>query len=282
MTTTNNRRVAVQRYVDACRTRISPFIRRHFSFKGTFALHRLALGADLWRAPLNTLLAVPAFFVVLFARILRRVNLDSPAKWLERLPLGVATSVEREVERLVLTEILALPVAYRRTLTEKDPLSELLRRYARSRSAVSELGVNVLMLCVGALVFHELTPGSISTATTMAEALAERAAIEAFPLGSWLGQGFNSVFPVSSTPLEIAIAVSVTVTVVAVLSTFVGIIADPLQAVLGLHRRRLERLVDTLERRILGATAEFHPKDAYFARLVDFVDAARAAATLLP
>ena len=201
--------------------------------------------------------------------------------WLERLPLGVTTAVEREIERLILTEILALPVTFRRTLTEKAPLSRLLRRYVRTRSAASELAVNVLMLCVGALVFHQLTPGSISTGAVMAGALTERAAIDAFPLGVWAGKAFYAVFPVGWSSLDVGIAVAVTVGVVALLSSFIGIVADPVQSALGIHRRRLERLIDALERRLHGKGTDFNPKDAYFARLVDLVDAARAAGTLL-
>ena len=276
------RRSTAERYIESCRNRIPTFIGRHFSFRGALALHKAALGADLWRAPLNTLLAVPAFFIALTARVLQRVKLDTPAMWLERLPVGVMTAVQREIERLVLTEVLALPVEFRHTLTSNSPLAVMVRRYARTRSAATELGVNVLMLCAGALVFRELTPGSISAGTTMAGALTERAAIEAFPLGSWAGQAYYAVFPVSATPVDIGIAVALTMGVVALLSSFAGVLVDPLQAALGLHRRRLERLIDTLERRILGADANFRPRDAYFARLVDLVDAARAAGSLLP
>ncbi len=282
MSTTTDRRAAAQRYIDTCRSRIPSFVARHFSLRGTLALHRAAFWGDIWRAPLNTLLAVPAFFIYLAARVLRLARLELAANRLECLPLGVTTAVEREIERLILTEILALPVAFRRTLTEKAPLSRLLRRYARTRSAASELAVNISMLCVGALVFHQLTPGSISTGAVMAGALAERAAIEAFPLGAWAGKAYYAVFPVSWSLSDVGIAVSVTVGVVALLSSFIGLVADPVQTVLGTHRRRLERLIGTLEHRILGKGADFNPKDAYFARLVDLVDAARAAGTLLP
>ena len=138
------------------------------------------------------------------------------------------------------------------------------------------------MLGIGALVFQQLTPGSLSTGTVMVEALAEHTAIEAFPLGAWAGEAYYSVFPVSWSLSDIGIAVVATFGLVAVLSTFVGILADPLQVALGIHRRRLRRFVDALERRMLGEGSDFAPKDAYVARLVDLVDGARAAGTLLP
>lgn len=282
MSTTDDRRAAAQAYIDACRRRIPAFVGRHFSIKGTLALHRGAIGGDLWRAPLNTLLAVPAFLVLVTALALRAVGAKSVAARLQRLPLGATTAVQRRVEQLILTELLALPVAIRATLTEESPLARLLRRYARTRNAATELTLNVLMLCIGFLVFDRLTPGSLSTGTVLAEALAEQSAIDAFPLGTWAGELYYSLFPPSWTLMDVGLAVVVTLSVVALLSSFVGVLTDPVQAALGIHRRRLGRLVDAIERRLVAEGPDYHPKDPYFARLVDLVDAARAAGTLLP
>lgn len=282
MSATSNQRASARRYVEACRKRIPRFVQRHFTLNGTLALHRAALGGDLWRSPVNTLLAVPAFLVRLIACLARCVRLEAFADRLDRLPLGVLTSVDRRVEALIVSELLALPVIVRGALSGHAPLSQLLRRYVRTRSAMSELGVNVVLLCTGALVFHRLTPGSLSTGTAMAQMLAEHSAIEAFPLGSWAGEAYYALFPVSWSFPDVAVGIGATLGVVALLSTFVGILVDPLQTVLGIHRRRLERFVDALERLLLGGGGDFKPKDAYLARLVDLADAARAAGTLLP
>lgn len=282
MLATNNHTTVAQRYIDACRGRIPAFVTRHFSFRGSLELHRAALGGDLWRAPVNTLLAVPAFFIRVLACLLRCLRLKTPAGWLERLPLGVATAVDRRIEDLILAELLALPISVRATLIEQSPLSVLLRQYVRTRGAVSELGVNATMLCIGALVFGRLTPGSLSTGTVMAQEMSERTAIDEFPLGTWVGEVYYAIFPASWSSADIAIAILVTIGTVAMLSTFVGILADPLQAAFGIHRRRLNRLLNALERRMVGTQADFKSKDAYFARLVDIVDAARATGSLLP
>lgn len=282
MSATESQRAAAQRYIDACRQRIPVFVRRHFSFRGALALHRHAIGGDLWRAPLNTLLAVPAFLILVTSLVLRVVGLKSRAMRLQRLRLGVTTATQRRVEDLILVELLALPGALRTTLTETSPLMRLLRRYACTRSAATELSLNVLMLCAGVLIFDRLTPGSLSTGTVLAEALTRQSAVEAFPLGAWAGELYYTAFPPGWELADVGLAVLVTLAVVALLSSFVGILTDPVQAALGIHRRRLERLVDEVEHRLLGEDAEFHPKDPYFARLVDLVDAARAAGTLLP
>jgi hypothetical protein len=59
----------------------------------------------------------------------------------------------------------------------------------------------------------------------------------------------------------------------AALSAFAGLVADPVQRHLGLHRRRLERLVNALERHWLeGSGAGFVVRDHYAARLLGLLD----------
>jgi hypothetical protein len=57
-----------------------------------------------------------------------------------------------------------------------------------------------------------------------------------------------------------------------VLAAFSGIVADPVQRVLGLHRRRLLRLIDALERHFSSATGNFVARDHYIARLLSLFE----------
>ncbi len=50
---------SIRRYFDKRRARIPEFVDKTFSFKGATALHGHALGHDLWRAPLNIVMAGP-------------------------------------------------------------------------------------------------------------------------------------------------------------------------------------------------------------------------------
>ena len=64
----------------------------------------------------------------------------------------------------------------------------------------------------------------------------------------------------------------------AVLAAFSGVITDPLQRRLGLHRRRLSRLLDALERGLCSERAQHVTmRDHYIARLVDLFDLAALA-----
>src|SRR5690349_8450840 len=102
-------RDAMRRYFAERRERIGPFVDRHFSLRGTARLHRRAVGWDLLKAPANLFLAVPNVGAKLAAAGLEKAGASRPAKRLREARLLFETSVGREVEWLVMTELLELP-----------------------------------------------------------------------------------------------------------------------------------------------------------------------------
>ena len=59
----------------------------------------------------------------------------------------------------------------------------------------------------------------------------------------------------------------------AILTTFSGIVTDPLQVKLGIHQKRLKKIVVSLEKELKGKTkSEFKLRDVYVARIFDFMD----------
>jgi hypothetical protein len=62
-----------------------------------------------------------------------------------------------------------------------------------------------------------------------------------------------------------------------VAAAFSGLIADPVQRRLGLHERRLHRMLDALERQMFDPSAPgFVVHDHYVARLLDLFDVTSA------
>jgi hypothetical protein len=56
-------------------------------------------------------------------------------------------------------------------------------------------------------------------------------------------------------------------------AAFSGVIFDPAQAAVGLHRRRLYKLLDHLQRDVtLSTQSSFRPKDRFVARILDMFD----------
>ena len=303
---------AIRRYLDGTRARIDPFVDDHFSFSGACAMHRKAVGWDLLRAPVNVLLAVPQVLVLLGAGLTRRAGWRRAADWLSRRHLLLETDVAREIDWLVHAELLRLPFRQGARTSARDALAEAvfgdprieaagheaietLRRrssdedfrrdledklavYTGSRSAASELTTATVSVAIGATAFKQLTPGVVSLGPALATAAAQQAAIASFPLGAGLGSLWYGVFPVTPSPLT-TIGVSVGLALAfSVLSAFAGIVADPVQRRLGIHQRRLRRLVAAIERNLGGDGPErFVVRDHYVARILDVADLLRVA-----
>jgi hypothetical protein len=107
----------------------------------------------------------------------------------------------------------------------------------------------------------------------LAAAIAQQAAIAAFPLGVSLGAVWYGLFPAVAGPGLLAATTGSVFLGGALLAAFSGIITDPLQRRFGLHRQRLMRLLDTLEAGLSGdANHNWVVRDQYVARLVDLFD----------
>jgi len=298
---------AMRAYFAERRARIAPFIDRHFSVAGTAALHRKAVGWDLLRAPANLLLALPNAGAKLVAGGLDAAGARRAATRLRSVRLLLATDVGREIQWLVMTDLLELPWLVGERLSRRDALAEailadprveaiarpalaaigrhrsdeafrarletMLGTYADTRAAAAEIATALTFAGTGALGIHQMTPGAMTLGPALAGIMAQQAAIAAFPLGSTLGGLWYAAFPAVASPALVAGLTAGLMLGAAVLTAFAGILADPLQRRLGLHRRRLERLVAALEREWMeGRDGVFVVRDHYAARLVDLVD----------
>ena len=112
-----------RRYFAERRSRIKPFIDAHFSLTGTLALHRSAVGWDIARAPLNLSLAAPQLAMQIGAKAAGRLGASKAEALLKRSIL-LETSVSREIEWLVHTELLELPITQKKRQSRHDALSE--------------------------------------------------------------------------------------------------------------------------------------------------------------
>jgi hypothetical protein len=284
---------------------IDAFVRRHFTWPGTLRLHRAAVGGDVWRTPANVFLSPVFVLTRLAAWICDRLRLARAAAWLRNRRLQVRTAVAAKVEVAVLTEFLDVPLDRADTVPDREALCrailaaprlrEVIRRrgtvagtqamaariagvigdYASTRSAIAEFTTALITLAIGAIVFQAVTPGVISMAPGVAEAVSRGTAIAAFPLGATLGGVWYGIFPFGPSPwLIVAIGAGLLI-IGSLVTAFAGVIADPVQALLGVHRRRLMRLFDTLDAEIGGRDDKpFAVREHLLARIFDLWDAA--------
>jgi len=301
----------VTRYFLDRRAKVTAFVDRNFSLRGSLDLHRAAVGWDIARAPLNLAMAAPQAGLILAAQAARKLGASRLAAELSGKRLVVHTAVGREIGWRLHTELLKLPyrdserTATRDVLAEtilSDPrvvaaltpaleaigargddpalrrrLEEAMAEYARTRAAATEITTALLSLSTGALALRQLTPGALSLGPTLAAAIAQRAAVMSFPMGGALGSVWYALFPVAPSAVLVAGLTGGLLAASTVAAAFAGVVADPVQRKLGLHQRRLRRMLDALERRMRDPAAPgFVVHDHYVARLLDLFDVAGA------
>ena len=269
-------RDAVQRHIESRRRRIDSFVDRHFTFGGSVALHWRALGWNLLRAPANLFLAGPALAVQLITWAARRGGMVRVAAWLAGSRLLLQTEVAREIEWLVATELLEIPCRWQNRVSDRDALAETIladeraaallvvpagadpdfrRRlaaaavesYLGSRTATAEIATGFVAAGLGILVVKQTTPGLVTLSSALAAMIAQQMAIAAFPFGASLGGLWYSLFPATAGPELLTATTAGVFLGGAMLAAFFGVVTDPLQRRLGLHRARLQRLLQILE-----------------------------------
>jgi hypothetical protein len=297
----------IRRYFAARRERVRPFVDRHFSLLGTLHIHRAALGLDVLRAPANLLLAAPHAGMKALGAAAGKFGAKRISGDLERRSLLLRTDVARRIEALIVTELLELPyrsaagASSRDALAEAilhdphitalaeqafaaiapragDPvfrarLAEAMSSYAATRAAAAEITTSLLTLSSGAMALKQLTPGAVTLGPALAALMAQQAAIASFPLGASLGGLWYAMFPAAPSVLLVTSLTGGLMAGAACLAAFAGVIADPIQRRLGLHERRLRRMLDALERQMLDPAAPAYAvHDHYVARLLDLLD----------
>ncbi len=301
----------VRRYFHDRRLRVDEFVDRNFSLAASLRLHRAAVGWDIARAPLNLTMAAPQVGLLLAARAAGKLGARRVAARLGSKRLTVHTAVGKELAWRLHADLLELPFQDNERAATRDAMAETilsdprvtaaltpvleaigtrgddpdLRRrldaalteYARTRSAATEIATALLSLSTGALALKKLTPGALTLGPSLAALIARRAAVMSFPFGGALGSVWVTLFPVAPSAVLVTALTGGLLAASTVAAAFAGVVADPVQRRLGLHQRRLRRMLDALERQMQDPAAPgFVVHDHYVARLLDLFDVAGA------
>jgi len=300
-------------YIASRQARIPAFAERHFSFRGTFALHRKTLAKDAYKIPLNMLWSLPAFLAQTAGAGLEKLGARRLGQALGKVPAGLGTEYQKEINWLIQTELLELPCSDgMRTSTQdalleailndpdlsarcagylaaigqqsqtpefRDALESTLAEYGKSKLAVSELAGNLINLATGYAVSKTATPGMLSAGGALAAAVAQQVAVANFWLGPALGAWYYGVFPATASMGLIAASTGALMAATGILAALSLVVVDPLLAKTGFHRRRLERFVQALGEELAGpGQGPYRVKDHYLARVLDLVDLLKLAA----
>ena len=297
---------AVARWAIDAHARVPGFVERQFGLRGSLSLHRHSLGWDLARAPVNAFGSVLTAGKNLAAAGLAAGGGRRPARRLREINLLLDTDLGRELEWRIQTEVLILPIRQKHRAFTRDTLleavladsevafylAETLRELARrgdapefrerledtlntylgSRAAASDITVSLLAAASGFAAYQQVTPGVAALSSSLAGTIAYHSAVSGFWAGPWAGSLYYTAVGVSTPPLLAAGVFTGLLVPAAVLAAFAGVVADPVQKRFGLHRRRLDRLVDTVAGRLRRENAYLPVRDHYVARLMDLVD----------
>lgn len=247
------------------------FVAARYGLRGTIALHRAAIGLDLLRAPVNVALS-PLFLVLrLAAMLLRQCRARRAANWLGARQVFLTTDVARQIEADLKDLFGRLEDQGIAPRAPELTIRNAIEGYAESRNAVSEITTSILVLLAGYLLFYQATPGIFSLAGPVAEMRAHSQAIADFALGSWAGGVWYSIFPAELSTAELVLTGIILSVLASLVTTFAGIVADPVQVWSGIHARRLLRMLARLDRQQGASGLE---REHIIARIGDLGDLA--------
>ncbi|MCF8481917.1 MAG: hypothetical protein K9H25_15940 [Rhodospirillum sp.] len=304
---------AAVRYLEARRARIHAFTERTYSLGASLKLHRKAFGWDIARAPANMALALPQVVVsgtgwglgklgrrwapaarageklgrttlMLSTEVGRELTFRLFDEFLE-MPMednkgrrvtkdALATEILADPRIQALTEAVAREVAARRGDPEfRAKLESNLAAYVGGRTAAAELVNAFVCAGTGVALAHNLTPGTWGLSTLLAGIVAQHFAVVGFPLGATLGSAWYGLFPAAASGAVMGATFATVAGAASVVGAFAGVVADPLQKRLGIHQRRLGKLVDSLEGDLRGGVGKpLVLRDHYLARVFDLMD----------
>lgn len=300
----------MRRYFATRRERVTWFVDRHFTLRGSARMHRRAFGLDLLRAPANVALVIPKAATLMLAWACERAGAQRAGRWLAEHPRFLQTDLARELNWLFFSELLELPYADGPRCWQRDALAETVLEdeevaslrhallaaaaerygagearqrleqavasYLGARAAVADITNSVLLSGTAALAFQAFAPGALSFGPVVAASLTQQAAVASFPFGATLGSAWYAMVPARPSFELVMVSTTAVVLAAALLATFSGVLADPVQRRLGMHRRRLLRLLRHLEEDFLAIEPQrFTVRDHYAARLIDLVELLR-------
>jgi len=238
---------------------------------------------------------------------------------LEKIPRGFETDIQKEVKWLIYTELLELPYSHYSKVNKKSKTSEhdallneilvqpdirdiitlqltqihekslvpdfrsslerKLREYTYSRTAAEDLSGSILTLALGYVAFHTFSPGAISSGLALATSIAQKLATSSFWLGSSIGTRYYGMFPITPSKKLFLVSTASIMAALAIITTFSGVLTDPLQSRLGIHQKRLQKFISSLEEDLKAKqNKEYQIKDQYVVRIFDIIDLLKAAA----
>ena len=267
----------IEQYIADCRSRVDGFVQRHFSLQETIALQKQSLVSDLLCHPVNALWAIPSLFLKKLIEIPMKLGWRSGADLIPILPTGLKTRYQKEIERLIATELLEWPCTMGdrqastngllerikqhkqvgslrasgalsdEALRELSDIPHLIAEHSAGRALVLDTTATVLTLVTGWLFFGDHSLGISGMGDQIAGNRAKDKAASTFVFGASLGSTFYSVFPPKPSFWEVVGATLIVGLFITAMSLLVGLLSDPCLKRVGFQHTQLNSLIDAVE-----------------------------------
>jgi hypothetical protein len=219
-------------------------------------LQRPTLWFDLACAPINSAWALPHLAIQKGAQTAQSVGFSHLARWAKRLPPGIKTGYQRQIERRICRDLLEWnreqsPAAMPQGYLDEPALVNLLHQFSSGRAIVSDLFGTVLTVATSWAIMGSTSLSLRNIAQGVARKGAHDRAASRFFLGKKVGAAFYNVFPPAVHASTVWTILVLLVAALAVGAMACTIVSDPIRKLLGFHRNRLEALLDELERELI-------------------------------
>lgn len=290
-----------ERYFRECESAIERFSQDHFLYPGTWHINKRAFGWDLAKMPAN-LIWTP-FYVLMqvigFACL--KLKLNTISDKISHLPSGLNTQVQAHVRNLIYTELLGSPshpqsCSLYRFISEEiiqvagsipshlEPsyfdqtlqrlIKQTLEQYSITRISSADIANTMISTAAGALVFKQFTPGGLGLGIVLASIIAKASLSADFIFGATLGHYYYALFPPEPSFGMIVLSTLSILLSLSIIAAFSGLLTDPIQHYLGIHQRRLRKMLKHMSQDFKQqSVGSFHPKDQYLARIMELFDA---------
>lgn len=291
---------ATLKHFDQKQREVSVFCKNHFSYPGCWQTNKHAFAFDLVRAPINLCWATIYITLVLLFLLLSGLGFKQAKMWANKLPGGFTTDVQRYINQHILNDLIDAEklkediIASLKVCTDNETdsltshsaqvqkdfeaqletiVADSVKHLMLARTASADITNALISTAIGAFTLKTFTPGSIGLGIVATGLLVKYKAEENFFLGQHLGSWYYTLFPPEPSLIETSIGVISVMFAFAFIASLSGLITDPIQSALGLHQRRLKKLLTQLNKDIVDRmNSRFKPLDPYIARILELID----------
>ena len=264
--------IAVDAYTESRKSRIEPFLKKHFDLKECFTIQKSHFAKDLFLNPINAILAIVFLSIRKAQEISEKLGWQGAVVFLQKFPLAVRTDFQKHMEVLISEEIFGLSTddnsaseltcelekqaAIKEqfdliTLAEAETQAEI-RAHFIKQNGFTDLFASFGILIIGKINFGDKSLDIFDIGKNFASRWAKSDAESHFVFGKNMGKEFYSLAKAPApTTTQIIISTSVVILALALFSTLVSVLSYPLQKKLGFRKKQIELLVEAVGDRLL-------------------------------